>query len=136
MPFTKAPLPNSPTLPRSRRTPPAVWSNAASRGSTRPRRITPCSSPGQLRIDTPGEYRFLLLSNDGSRLYLNDALVIDNDGEHTAYEKSGTVRLAAGLHPLRVEYFQSGGGAMLLLAWESAGQKKQRIPASAFFKAE
>ena len=37
---------------------------------------------GELAVDTPGTYTFWLLSDDGSKLYINDDLVINNDGIH------------------------------------------------------
>ncbi len=54
----------------------------------------------------PGEYQFRLLSDDGSKLYIDDKLVIDNDGLHSPQEKTGVIRLAPGRHKIRVEYFQ------------------------------
>ena len=39
---------------------------------------------GVLAIDTPGRYTFWLLSDDGSKLYIDDTLVIDNDGSSHA----------------------------------------------------
>ena len=61
---------------------------------------------GRVWIETEGEYRFKLLSDDGSRLYLDDKLVIDNDGMHPPEEVSGTAVLTRGIHKLRVMYFQ------------------------------
>lgn len=61
---------------------------------------------GRFWITDPAAYTFSLLSDDGSRLYIDDQLVIDNDGLHPPFEKPGTVQLAAGIHRLHVEYFQ------------------------------
>ncbi len=61
---------------------------------------------GRVWIETEGEYRFKLLSDDGSRLYLDDKLVIDNDGMHPPEEVSGAATLSRGIHKLRVMYFQ------------------------------
>jgi hypothetical protein len=61
---------------------------------------------GRFWIEIPGEYRFELTSDDGSKLYIDGALVIDNDGAHPPQTKSGSVRLAAGVHSIRVSYFQ------------------------------
>ncbi len=89
------------------------------------------SYQGRLRIDRPGTYTFYLLSNDGSRLYLNDRLVVDNDGQHGAEERSGKITLTAGLHPLRVDYFQAGGGMLLKVSYDGPELSKREIPADA-----
>lgn len=61
---------------------------------------------GLLRIRTPGVYTLKLTSDDGSRLYLGNDLVIDNDFQHNTLTKSARIRLDAGDHPLTVAYFQ------------------------------
>lgn len=61
---------------------------------------------GRFWIADPGLYSFALLSDDGSKLYVDDQLVIDNDGQHPPLEKTGMADLAAGLHRMRVSYFQ------------------------------
>jgi len=61
---------------------------------------------GRFWIADPGMYTFALLSDDGSKLYIDDQLVIDNDGVHAPLEKTGAVDLAGGLHRMRVSYFQ------------------------------
>jgi hexosaminidase len=68
-------------------------------------------------LDAPldGVYTFHLLSDDGSRLSIADAVVVDHDGLHGPAEASGQVALAAGLHPLELLYFQAGGGRALRL---------------------
>ena len=46
-------------------------------------------------------------------------------------EKSGTVDLAPGKHAVRVEFFENGGGAGLLVSWSGPNTSKALIPASA-----
>ena len=53
-----------------------------------------------------GEYAFELLSDDGTRLYVDDRLVVDNDGQHPPKSARGTAWLEPGKHRLRVGYFQ------------------------------
>ncbi len=74
-------------------------------------------------IDVPavGSYNFRLTSDDGSRLYIDDQLVIDHDGLHGETSKDGAVTLTAGYHALRVEYFEAGGEQVLRLAWQPPG---------------
>lgn len=61
---------------------------------------------GRFWIDKPGLYQFDLLSDDGSRLYIDDRLIIDNDGQHPPETRSGSVNLTGGIHNVRVSYFQ------------------------------
>ena len=61
---------------------------------------------GRFWIDQPGAYTFALLSDDGAKLYIDDQLLIDNDGLHPPQEKQGNVQLAGGIHRIRVSYFQ------------------------------
>jgi hypothetical protein len=61
---------------------------------------------GRFWIETPGKYRFILTSDDGSRLYVDDKKVIDNDGLHPPETVDGSVNLKQGIHELRVSYFQ------------------------------
>lgn len=61
---------------------------------------------GRFWIQKPGEYEFALLSDDGSKLYIDDQVVIDNDGQHTPSELTGAIDLAPGIHRIRVSYFQ------------------------------
>lgn len=61
---------------------------------------------GRFWIDQPGEYRFSLTSDDGAKLWIDNSLVIDNDGTHPPRQMSGSVDLAHGIHAIRVAYFQ------------------------------
>jgi hypothetical protein len=61
---------------------------------------------GRFWIGKPGEYKFELTSDDGSMLYVDDKLVIDNSGLHPPVTLHGKVDLAGGIHNIRIEYFQ------------------------------
>jgi hypothetical protein len=61
---------------------------------------------GRFWIEKAGLYRFALLSDDGSKLYIDGKPVIDNDGWHVPEEKQAEVELAPGIHRIRVSYFQ------------------------------
>jgi len=68
---------------------------------------------GWLKIDKAGEHEFALASDDGSWLWIGGKQVIDNGGLHAEQRKTGKVALAAGLHRIRVRYFQGLGDAAL-----------------------
>ncbi|WP_240670586.1 family 16 glycoside hydrolase [Actinoplanes solisilvae] len=75
-----------------------------------------------LTAASAGNYTFRLTSDDGSKLYIDDKLVIDHDGLHgTDPAKDGEAELTAGVHALRVEYFERAGGQRLTLAWKTPG---------------
>jgi hypothetical protein len=61
---------------------------------------------GKFWIEKPGPYVFLLTSDDGSKLYIDDTLVVNNDGIHAAREAGARVLLSGGIHRIRVSYFQ------------------------------
>lgn len=62
---------------------------------------------GKIMISTAGQYVFRVLSDDGSRLFVDGTLVVNNDGSHspTAVDSSA-LTLSAGAHTIRLEYFQ------------------------------
>ncbi|MGC2998810.1 ricin-type beta-trefoil lectin domain protein [Streptomyces sp. G35A] len=76
---------------------------------------------GNLDAPRAGDYTFRLTSDDGSRLWIDDDLVIDHDGLHGADPKDGTVTLTAGHHALRIEHFERDGGQQITLAWQPPG---------------
>ena len=61
---------------------------------------------GVITIKESGLYRYRVLSDDGSKLYIDDILVIDNDGIHESISRAGEIYLAPGTYPIRVDYFQ------------------------------
>ncbi|MEZ4621166.1 MAG: PA14 domain-containing protein [Caldilineaceae bacterium] len=83
-----------------------------------------------LTVPSTGNYTFFTTSDDGSELYLNGQKVVDNDGYHANIEKSGSVNLTAGVHPLAVDFFQGGVDRILGVSWQGPGFGKQWIPNS------
>ncbi len=61
---------------------------------------------GRVWIKNTGRYRFSLLADDGAKLYLDNQVVIDNDGQHSAKGVSGSATLTRGVHEIKIEYFQ------------------------------
>jgi hypothetical protein len=90
---------------------------------------------GGLRIDKAGTYEFELASDDGSRLRVGDRDVIVNDGLHGFMAKTGQVTLSAGVHALRVEFFERGGGERLQLRMRQAGGTYATVPAASLVHA-
>ena len=83
-------------------------------------------------FDAPetGIYTFYLTCDDGGTLRLANRMVVDNDGLHSAIEKSGQVALTKGLHPLALDFVEGGGGYTLLLKYSKDGSEPQQVPAN------
>jgi glucose/arabinose dehydrogenase len=60
-----------------------------------------------------GTYTFTTRSDDGVRLFIDDNPVINNWTDHAMTEDTATVTLTEGVHTLRLEYYENGGGAVL-----------------------
>lgn len=82
---------------------------------------------GRLWIDRPGDYRFALVSDDGAKLYIDDQVVIDNDGVHPAARREGRVGLTGGVHRIQVSYFQGPRDAVALILEVARPGERYRI---------
>lgn len=74
---------------------------------------------GTLNVPVDGQYTFHLDSDDGSRLIVDGKELIKYDGIHG----EGTVQkievaLTQGQKPIKLEYFQRGGGRGLTMSWK------------------
>ncbi|MFG2729216.1 family 16 glycoside hydrolase [Streptomyces canus] len=76
---------------------------------------------GNINVPADGTYAFRLISDDGSRLFIGDAKVIDHDGLHGAEPKDGEIALTPGYHALRIDHFDRGGGQQVTLQWKPPG---------------
>jgi len=70
---------------------------------------------GRFWVDKPGRYTFALLSDDGSRLFIDDVPVIDNDCQHSPDLRIAAVKLEGGGHQMRVSYFQGPRDCLALV---------------------
>ncbi len=82
---------------------------------------------GYINVPADGMYTFFTNSDDGSRVYIGDQMVVNNDGLHSAQEASGSIGLKAGMHAIKVDYFDRSGSEFLEVRWQSNGLAKQRI---------
>jgi hypothetical protein len=78
-------------------------------------------------VPTAGQYTFITRSDDGSELYVDQQLVVDNDGSHETVEKSGVVNLATGVHSIEVQYFELGDSEILDVLWIVPGTSTVRF---------
>jgi len=76
---------------------------------------------GMLKAPQEAEYTFLLASDDGGRILVNGRRVVEHDGIHPASDiKEGKVKLKAGDHHFRLEYFQQDANAEIFAGWRGA----------------
>lgn len=72
-----------------------------------------------------GTYRFSVRSDDGVRVWLDTALIIDQWRDAAGVTYTADQTLAAGTYTLRVEYYERGGGAQIQFWWERPGDFPQ-----------
>ncbi|WP_197061131.1 immunoglobulin-like domain-containing protein [Colwellia psychrerythraea] len=86
---------------------------------------------GELFISAEENITFYLKSDDGSQLFINGNLLINNDNTHDdSNELNNSITLGVGWHFIEVKYFNSGGGHSLAVSYSSATISKQIIPSS------
>ena len=91
---------------------------------------------GLVEVPWTDNWTFHLTSDDGTELWIDGESVVTNHGMHGMVERTGWVDLDAGLHDLRVEFYQGGGPHGLKLAWSTSNLSKTPIPPSAFVVAD
>jgi alpha-L-fucosidase len=90
---------------------------------------------GYITVSEDGIYNFYTSSDDGSKLFIDETQVIDNDGDHGTVEKEGRAALKKGFHSIKVLYFDSGGGNELKVFMQSKdGAKTELLPKQLFHK--
>jgi len=87
---------------------------------------------GYLTIEKEGIYHFSLTSDDGSAFLINNELIVNNDGLHTAKTEVGSVALKSGRYPIQLLFFQSTGNSKLELLFEGPNQSKKKLSALNF----
>jgi len=67
---------------------------------------------------TGGTYRFRVRVDDAARLFVNNTLIIDQWRQQGVTEFSAEIALPAGTFPIRLEYADFTGDAVIRLSWE------------------
>lgn len=88
---------------------------------------------GFISINETGVYDFYTESDDGSQLFIDDKLIVDNNGNHGMEEKTDKAILEKGLHKIKLIYFDSGGNNGLKVSFNLNGQPKTEIPGAILF---
>jgi len=88
---------------------------------------------GSLNVTAGGEYELCLNAGDGAQLYLDENLIVDNDGVHDTGEKCEKLAIEPGEYKLDLLYFQGTGELGLQLSWAKDGGTKEIVPKAALF---
>ena len=84
---------------------------------------------GTLKTEYSSEYTFYTVSDDGVRLFVDDQLIINQWKPQPATESAGKIKLQANKeYSIRIEYFEEGGGEVMILGWECDSFPKKLIP--------
>jgi hypothetical protein len=83
---------------------------------------------GLIHIPEEEVYTFTVTSDDGTLLWIDDELVVDNDGRHAPTAVSGEIGLAEGYHKIRLHFFEADGGEELDVKWSSPKFSSETIP--------
>ncbi|MFO1489361.1 MAG: autotransporter-associated beta strand repeat-containing protein [Kiritimatiellia bacterium] len=65
---------------------------------------------GTYTAPSDGSYTFFTSSDDGSMLWIDGQLVVNNNFAQGVTERSGVITLTAGVHDIVYAYYNSGGG--------------------------
>ncbi len=94
---------------------------------------------GTLTIPATDTYTLIANSNDGVRVFLDGAEIIEDWSNHSLRGANATLELQEGTYSIRIEYYQDSGDAELYLLWRSSRIEQQIIPSmmlSAILRAE
>ena len=67
-----------------------------------------------------GDYTFSATADDGIRVWVDGALIIDAWVDQGPTTYTATRTLTAADHEVKVEYYENGGGAVAKLSWQAA----------------
>ncbi len=89
---------------------------------------------GQVQPQYSELYYFVVRSDDGCKLWVNDQLVIDKWFSQSVTDQTGAIPLQGGTrYNLKLEYLQAGTKGEVHLSWYSASQPKQVIPSARLY---
>ena len=87
---------------------------------------------GVIRVERAGQYTFSTISEDGSHLWVDSFMVVDNGGMHGVQKVSSSMRLSRGYHEVRADFFKNSGGAVMVVNWKGPDTLEKEETLSAF----
>jgi hypothetical protein len=88
---------------------------------------------GYLKVSTPGSYRIVIESDDGSSVFLDGQCLVSKLTPSAHGRYTATVVLKSGYHPLQVAMLQGHGPSHCHLLWANGNEEEKVIPADCFF---
>lgn len=88
---------------------------------------------GFLYAPRSGTYAFSTASDDGSWLYLDGKLLVDNGGSHGLEERFGKVSLKRGVYPIEIRYVQQKGSSRMKAFWSILNKPKRPLSEDVLF---
>ena len=88
---------------------------------------------GFIKLKQDGFYTFFLQSDDGSKLFIDDTEILNNDGDHGMLEKSGRAFLKNGFHKIKVLFYDSGGDNGLKVFIQPPSGSKEELQANTLY---
>jgi hexosaminidase len=88
---------------------------------------------GYIYIPETGNYTLSTLSDDGSKLFIDNELIVNNDGIHWLNEAYGVAKLEKGFHKFNISYFDQIGATTLSCFIQQEGKEKMEISASQLY---
>ena len=82
---------------------------------------------GQINVPIEGDYIFHTISDDGTKFYLDNQLLVSNDLNHGMKREGGLITLSAGLHPFKLDYYNNTWGKGLAVMYEGPSIKYQTL---------
>jgi hypothetical protein len=83
---------------------------------------------GYLFVNRPGLYTLATTSDDGSLVYIDGRLIVDNRGAHSSITRDGRIRLERGSHQVVLLYSQLGGAFELEWRWARDREPLTPVP--------
>ena len=88
---------------------------------------------GNFKAFEKGTYTFRLVSDDGAKLYIDDSLIINNDGVHGASSKEGKTELDNKIHSIKIDYFQGPRYKVALQLFAALPKRKEEAFPGSYF---
>ena len=72
---------------------------------------------GTYEVKNTGNFNFNIVSDDGSRLYIDGSLVVNEWTDGNVNNATGSVNLAKGKHKFEFWYYENAGGQTFTISW-------------------
>ena len=91
---------------------------------------------GYIYIDKEEMYNIYSVSDDGSKVFLNDKLIVNNDGNHGSVPEAYLIPLKKGYYPIKILYFENSGGQELQVGYWTDGNEPKPFTKDMLFHKE